>query len=55
MVQEVDYLRLPNNQILNHSSMLLEIEKIEKETLVIMDFSYKCKFKKSRHFLLKAY
>ena len=31
MEQEADYIRLQNSQILNHYSMLLEIEKIKKE------------------------
>ena len=30
---EVDFIKLQNNLILNHFSMLLEIEKIEKELL----------------------
>ena len=31
MVLEVDYTKLQNNQISNHYSMPLEIEKIKKE------------------------
>ena len=31
MVPEVGYIKLQNNQILNHYSTHLEIEKIEKE------------------------
>ena len=33
MAQEVDYLKLPNNLILNRFNMHLGIEKIEKEHL----------------------
>ena len=33
MVLEADFIKLPNNQILNHFNMHLEIEKTEKEIL----------------------
>ena len=35
MVQEADFTKLQNNQILNPFNMLLEIEKIKKELLEI--------------------
>ena len=35
MVQEVDFIKRQNNQILNLFNMLLEIEKIKKELLEI--------------------